>query len=375
MQQTEEADAEAEAQRDRGLRLVDERGVVELELVQGVTQHGIVRAVDGIQAREHHGLGVLVATQGLLRRVGVVGDRVAHLGLTHVLHAGDEVAHLARGQTVRGHGLRGGDADLEELVGGARGHHADLLPRGEPAVHDAHVRDDAPVGVVHGVEDHRAGRGVRVPLRAGDGADHAVQQVLDADARLAGDAQHVLGLAADQGGQLGRVAVRIRGGQVDLVEHGDDLQLVLHGEVEVRQGLGLDALGGVHQQDRALACGQRAGDLIGEVHVPGGVDHVQGVVHPVHGPGHAHGLGLDGDAALTLDVHAVQVLGLHVARLHDAGGLQHAVRQRGLAVVDVGDDAEVADHRGVGGSGHRGFDARGDTGTSSTGDGDGTLTA
>ena len=38
----------------------------------------------------------------------------------------------------------------------------------------------------------------------------------------------------------------------------------------------------------------------------------------------------------------------------DAGELQHPVGQRRLAVVDVGDDAEVADHRRVGGSGLRG---------------------
>ena len=79
----------------------------------------------------------------------------------------------------------------------------------------------------------------------------------------------------------------------------------------------------------------------------GGVDHVEGVggrgvVGPGHGPGHAHGLRLDGDAPLAFDVHAVQVLGAHVAGLHHAGGLKHAVCQGGLAVVYMRDDAEVA---------------------------------
>ena len=88
----------------------------------------------------------------------------------------------------------------------------------------------------------------------------------------------------------------------------------------------------------------------------GGVDHVERVgardaVVALDGPGHAHGLGLDGDAALALDVHAVQVLGAHVAGLDDAGGLEHAVGQGGLAVVDVRDDAEVAQPGLLGGGG------------------------
>ena len=51
VQQAEEAAAEAEAERDGGLRLVDQRGVVELQLVERVAQVGVVGAVDRIEAR------------------------------------------------------------------------------------------------------------------------------------------------------------------------------------------------------------------------------------------------------------------------------------------------------------------------------------
>ena len=52
---------------------------------------------------------------------------------------------------------------------------------------------------------------------------------------------------------------------------------------------------------------------------------------------------LDGDPALALQVHGVEELLLHLARLEGAGELEQAVGQRGLAVVDVRDDGEVAD--------------------------------
>ena len=64
-------------------------------------------------------------------------------------------------------------------------------------------------------------------------------------------------------------------GEVDLVERGDDREVVLEREVAVGEGLGLDALRGVDEQDRALAGGEAARHLVPEVDVAGGVDEVE----------------------------------------------------------------------------------------------------
>jgi hypothetical protein len=76
----------------------------------------------------------------------------------------------------------------------------------------------------------------------------------------------------------------------------------------------------------------------------GGVDQVQDVVAPVMRlVVQSHGLGLDGDAAFALDIHAVEHLRLHLARGQPAGGLDQPVGEGGFPVVDMGDDREVAD--------------------------------
>ena len=138
--------------------------------------------------------------------------------------------------------------------------------------------------------------------------------------------------------------LRIGAGEIDLVDHRDDGEVVLQGQVDVGQRLRLDALGGVDHQQRALAGGQAAGDLVGEVHVAGSVDQIELVLHALRvGVGHADGLGLDGDALLALQVHRVEHLVGHLARVDGAGALQQPVGQGRLAVVDVGDDAEVPD--------------------------------
>ena len=143
----------------------------------------------------------------------------------------------------------------------------------------------------------------------------------------------------------------IRAGQVDLVDDRDDHQVLREGQVGVGQRLGLDALAGVDHQDRALAGLQRAAHLVAEVDVPGRVDQVERVdlavpslvVQP-------HGPGLDGDPLLALEVHGVEHLAGHLARIDRVGRLQQAIREGRLAVIDMRDDAEVpnalrGDHR------------------------------
>ena len=56
--------------------------------------------------------------------------------------------------------------------------------------------------------------------------------------------------------------VRLCAGKIDLVDDGDNLEPAVDGEVGVGQRLRLDALGGVHQQQRSLAGGQRASHFL-----------------------------------------------------------------------------------------------------------------
>ena len=247
-------------------------------------------------------------------------------------------------------------------MGGTRRHHAHALTGRKHTVDDTHVGDDPTVRVIHGVEDHRARRGIGITLGSGDYLDNTVEKCFDALTGLAGHLEYLILIAADELGNLMRILLGLGTRQVDLVQDRDNRQVILESQVQVRERLSLDALRGVDEQDRALTCRQGAGHLVGEVHVPGRVNHVERVWGVLVRPRHAHGLALDRDATLALDVHAIQVLVAHLASLNDAGQLEHAVRERRLPMIDVGDDAEVTDLRlrGVGRADLRLLRGRGD---------------
>ncbi len=80
----------------------------------------------------------------------------------------------------------------------------------------------------------------------------------------------------------------------------------------------------------------------------GRVDQIQNILLPVlRLVIQPHGVGLDRDAALTLQVHIVEQLLFHIAVGDRTGQLQDAVGKRRFAVVDMGDDGKISNALGV----------------------------
>ena len=124
---------------------------------------------------------------------------------------------------------------------------------------------------------------------------------------------------------------------VDLVQHQDGRQMPGDGLGQDIPGLGQRSLGGVDQQHDAVDHGKGALDLAAEVGVARGVHQVDAGALPLD----RRGLGEDRDtplAFLVVRVHdAVDQL---LVGSKDTGRAQHGVDERGLAVVDVGDERD-----------------------------------
>ena len=339
MQEPEEAATETEAQRTRRLGQVRDGCIVEFELLQALAQHLEVVGVDREQSAEHHGLGVAIPLQRLFRRMRDVRDRFTRTCFADILHTGDEIPHLTCAEFVHFLGGRATRTDFQHFVFGAGLHEQHLVALAHATIHHSHARHHTAVLVVLTVEDQRLQRRVRITLRRRNTRHHGVQQLRHTFTRLRRDTQDVLGGNAEHLFDFHREAIRVGCRKIDLVQCSNDLQVALQREITIGQGLCFDALSGIHHQHHAFARSEGTAHFVTEVHVPGSIDEVQHVVFPRH----AHVLCLDGDAALTLQIHGVQVLRAHVTGIDGLGELQNSVRQGGLAVVDVRNNREVAD--------------------------------
>ena len=313
--QAEEAAAETEAERGARLHLIGEAGVVEAQPAHGRAQVFELRGVDREHAAEHHRDRRAEAGQRLVHRIALVGDGVADARVGDFLDRGGEHADLAGAELVDGRELGLEHADAVDLVMRGDADHADALALLEHAVDHAHQHDDAEIDVVPAVDQERLQRRVAVALGRRQAGDDGFEHLRHAFAGLGGNHERVGGVEADDVLDLFLDRFRLRRRQIDLVEHRHDLVAGVDGVIDIGERLRLDALAGVDHQERALAGGERAVDLVGEVDVAGGVDEVEDVVLAVARPViEPHGLRLDGDAALALDIHGIEHLLLHLAR-------------------------------------------------------------
>ncbi len=338
VQQAEKAAAEAEAQGRGILRDEAEAGIVERQFIEGGPELGVVGGAAGIEVREDHLHGLLVAGQRLVGGVGIIGDGVADGDVGEFFDVGDDIADLAGADLLDGCGIGGKFAEVGNHVRLAGTHEADLLAPGELALKDAHVGNDAAVFVRMAVVDQCGRRPVGLVFRRGQFGDDGLQERIDAFAGFGAEGETFFGGDADDLFDFFDDAVGLGGGQVDLVDDAEDLAAGLDGQVGVGDGLGLDALTGIDNQQSPFARGQRPGDFVVEVDVAGRVDEVEHVGFALVGVVHGDGGGFDGDAPLAFKIHIVQKLGFHVAFSDRTGSFHDAVGQGAFAVVNVGDN-------------------------------------
>jgi hypothetical protein len=169
------------------------------------------------------------------------------------------------------------------------------------------------------------------------------EHVLHTDATLRADQQRIGSRDRENILDLLFDEIGLRGGKIDLVDHGKNREIVSRGEKGVRDGLRFDALARVHDKQCAFARRQGARDFVRKVDVTWSVDQVQPIrVSILCGVVEANALGFDRDAALALEVHRVEeLLVYHFALRKRAGHFEQAIGKRRLTVVDVRDDTEI----------------------------------
>ena len=348
VQQPQESAAEAEAQRGRVFGLEAEGAVVQPQFFERIAQQPVLVRFHRIQAREHHRLQRLESRQRLGCRIRVVDDRVADLRVGNGLDVGEQEADFAGGQLIARDRLGRLIADAVHFKHLFAGPQPDLLALAQPAFQHARQNDHAAVGIEPGIENQRAQRRVRRALGRRNQMHHRFQHVVDADALLGAGQNRVAGVQADQLLDLLANPLRLGRRQIDLVDHRNNFQIVMQRQIRVGKRLRFHALRRVHHQQRAFAGLQAARNLVGEIDVARRVDQVELIIQAVFGAVvQPHRVGLDGDAALALQVHRIEHLRHHLALAERARDFEQTIGQRRLAVVDVRNDAEISDSLGI----------------------------
>ncbi len=283
-----------------------------------------------------------------MRRIVGIGQGVADAQVLHAADVRDDEADLARPQRFSRHLVRGEMPQAHDfaVLGGA--HQAHFHALAQLSAKHPHESDDAFVDIVPAIENQGARRGLDRHLRRRDALHNRFEGFIDADALLRARKDRVLGRETDSLLNLMLGARDIGARQINLVDDGNDFEPVVERHIDVREGLRLDALARIDHQQRALARGETARNLIGKIDMPGSINKIQDVGLAVfRGVAEPDRARLDGDAALALEVHRIEELFLELALRERAGALQQPIGQRRLAVIDMRDNRKISNESGI----------------------------
>ena len=343
VQKAQEAAAESKAQRNRGLRLKLQSRVIELQLFQCIPKIRIFCPVRRIHTAVHHGVHFFISRKRLLTGTLRIRHGISHPGILYIFQAGGDISHHTGAQFLARDKLPCAEIpDLHHFRLCPGSHHQDLRPFADLSFLDPAEHDHAPIGIIHGIKDQRLQRCLRIAFGRRDLPDDLFQDVIHIQPGLCGDQGRLLGVNTDHVLDLLLDPLRLRAGQIDLIDHGHDIQVMIQRQVDICQGLGLHSLGRVHHQDRPVAGCQAPGNLVVKIHMPRRIDQIENVFFSVSClVDRAHRLGLDGDAPLPLQIHVVQHLGLHLPAGQKPGLLDDPVRQCGFPMVYMGNNTKI----------------------------------
>ncbi len=222
VEESEKSATESEAEGGGCFRLVLERGVVELELGHAEFELFVVSGVDRIDAAEDHRTDFLESGKRFLAGIQCLGDGIPDFRIGGTLDVRDDIADRSGGKGILRLHFRSEDSDFLDFTFEAGAEEAESAAALEGAREDADVCDHSAVGVVDGVEDQGAGGGLSGTGWRRNQADDGLEDLGNADAFLGGDANGFLARDGENFLQLFETHGHIGGGEIDLVDDGDD---------------------------------------------------------------------------------------------------------------------------------------------------------
>ncbi len=140
------------------------------------------------------------------------------------------------------------------------------------AFHHAHEDHRAAVNVEPRIENQRLQRIFRAALGRGHARDNRFEHVLDAEAALRADQQRVFRGNREHGFDLFFCKIRLRGGQINFIDHGKNREVVPRGKKSIRDRLRFHALRRVDNEQRAFASRECARNFVRKIHVAGRIN-------------------------------------------------------------------------------------------------------
>ena len=117
---------------------------------------------------------------------------------------------------------------------------------------------------------------------------------------------------------------------------------MVNGKIDIGQSLCFYPLGCIHNENCAITGSKASGNFIVKVHMARSINQVKDILFSVLCMiDQTNSLRLNGNTSLSLNIHVIKDLGLHLTAGKRSGKFDHTVCQSGLAVINMRDNTKI----------------------------------
>ncbi len=187
-----------------------------------------------------------------------MGNGISNLYFPCGFNAGNNIAYIAGGDAFSRRNLEFKHAHLIGVVFFLGGQKLNTVAFMECAVHHSEIGNNASKRVKHRVKNQGLKGSVRISFGMRNAVNNGFQYFIHTLSGFSGSRQNVFQIAANKVYNLVRNLFGHGGGQVHFIEYRNNFQVMLNGQVEVRNGLRLNALGGIYNKQCSFASCNRS---------------------------------------------------------------------------------------------------------------------
>jgi len=203
------------------------------------------------------------------------GYGIADPHIADGFHTGDHIPYITGMQLTGLDELKLENPGLLNLVDTAGVHELDFGTDLHNTVENTAMNNDTPIGIVVRVKNESLQRQCIIAFRMLDLLDDGLEQHIHAKTGLGTYLDCQRAVKPEIVINLVQASLNVCRCQINLVDDRDDRQIMLHGHIQIGQGLGLDSLGCIDEKQRTFTGADSPRYLIGKIDVTRGVDQIQ----------------------------------------------------------------------------------------------------
>ena len=345
MKQPKETTAETKSKSNRCLRLKKQWCIIELKLLQRITEITILRTICRIQTTVYHRLYFLIARKCLSTWSLIISNGITHTGITKIFNACCNISNHTGSQLITRNKLSCAKISyFNNLCRKSGCHHTDLCAFLYASVHNTTEYNNALISVINRIKDQRLQRCIYIPARCRNLCHDLLKHFTDIQTGLRRNPRCILCLKSDHIFDLTDNTIRIRTWQVDLIDDRKDIQVMIQRKIYIRKCLCFDSLCRIYDQYCAVAGSKTSRHLVVKIDMSGSIYQVENVFFPVTCLIYdSYGLWLDRNSTFPLKFHIIKNLRLHLTLGQCTRLLNNTVCQCWFTVIDMGYNTKISD--------------------------------